>query len=345
MSNDKLQAGPRIGDEVLFKEFYGCTISKVFDDGSVEVHIPYFGCEIAGPEEWQPKHQTPSELDSRTMQWDIDEAEIPAERSEQREGRPKAHAATPGAKKMSAAQMRELASGGDDGPAEKQMMDRQKSRDDVDKAMQAILAEHEVDVDDSDFANTWLSHKQRRLKRNHEVWLHVYDLDSVTAKINDWGARALGMGAFHCGVEVLGDEWFFVWGESSASSTTGVLYSEPKSHMVHVYKESVSLGETPLTEDEVRNIIADAMDAWPADTYHIVNRNCVHFAEDLSKRLRVPEKFPAWVRGAPDAGQHPLIQPIADYGWRWLKSSAETPEPAPEQSFTLGNCFCAPGRR
>jgi len=316
MADDTKQATPRVGDEVIFRAFTGCTIAKVFDDGSVEVHVPYFGCEMAAKGEWQLKPQA--------------KAKASASKS-------------PAPKTMSSAEMRELAMGA----GKESDQDRQAMRDEADKAMEAILAENTSDVDDNAFAHTWLSQKQRRLRRNHEVFLHVYDLDQVTAKLNDLALRNIGLGAYHCGIEVLGDEWFFVWGDSSSSSGTGVLYMEPKSHQVHVYKESVSLGHSPLTEDDVRNAIADAMDAWSADSYHIVNRNCVHFSEDLASRLQVPKPFPAWVRGALDAGQHPLVQPLADWGWRMMKGYAEpTPEPAPrDDQITLGGCFCAPGKR
>merc|ERR1711924_535909 len=58
---------------------------------------------------------------------------------------------------------------------------------------------------------------------------------------------------------------------------------------------------------------------WPASSYHIVNRNCVHFAEDLLRRLKVPETFPVWVRGAADAGQSSLLKPMTNWGWRWMQ--------------------------
>merc|ERR1711924_437192 len=113
--------------------------------------------------------------------------------------------------------------------------------------------------------NSYLSMKQLGGKRNHQVWLHIYDLDPVVAKLNDYALRAVGMGAFHCGVEVLGSEWFFAWGDSSE---TGVLYCAPKGHQGHVYKESMFMGNSPLTQIEVRTLIGKAMEAWPGNSYH-----------------------------------------------------------------------------
>lgn len=163
---------------------------------------------------------------------------------------------------------------------------------------------------------SWPSKRERRRRRNHEVWLHIYDLDPVTARLNEYLLRSAGLGAFHCGVEILYDEWFFAWGESSAS---GVLCNEPRGHQVHIYRESLNMGQCPLTEDEIKTMIGIAMDEWPANSYHPITRNCAHFAEALCGKLQVPEPFPEWVKGAADAGKNPVLFPVADFGWRWVK--------------------------
>uniref|UniRef100_A0A7S0BCF3 PPPDE domain-containing protein n=1 Tax=Pyrodinium bahamense TaxID=73915 RepID=A0A7S0BCF3_9DINO len=160
------------------------------------------------------------------------------------------------------------------------------------------------------------SQSRRGTKKRHEVWLHVYDIDSVTARINDGFLRALNMGAFHCGVEVLGDEWFFAWGETE---DTGITWNKPRLHQVHVYKESVYMGESTLSEVEIRRVLAAAMENWPGNSYHPLTRNCISFAEELVASLGAPESFPVWVRGAVDAGNSPLLFPIADWGWQWVK--------------------------
>mmetsp|Transcript_11959 Transcript_11959/g.24781 ORF Transcript_11959/g.24781 Transcript_11959/m.24781 type:complete len:194 (+) Transcript_11959:146-727(+) len=153
-------------------------------------------------------------------------------------------------------------------------------------------------------------------KRGHEVWLHIYDIDPVTARLNEAVLRALNLGAFHCGLEVLGREWFFACGDSEGS---GVLRNEPRRHPAHLYKESLCMGETPLSKAEIQGILVAAADAWPASSYHVIKRNCITFAEQLARALHVSEPFPAWVRGAVDAGSSPLLFPVADCGWRWVK--------------------------
>jgi len=199
--------GPKPGDRVDFRDFGGCTIVKTYDDGSVELEIPGFGTERVPHGHWKLKEQT-----SRA--------------------KPKLNVLH-----QSSSERREL-----------EELERMKMRDATDKAMEAILSEHLEEIPESTpySASSWLARKQFEGRRNHQVWLHIYDLNPLVAKINDYALRAVGMGAFHCGVEVLGHEWFFAWGDSSSEST-GVLFTEPKSHQVHVYKESIDMGISPLT--------------------------------------------------------------------------------------------------
>lgn len=163
-----------------------------------------------------------------------------------------------------------------------------------------------------------------RSKKGHMVWLHVYDLDSVVAHMNELFLQSLNLGAFHCGVEVLDREWFASWG---LSDRTGVIWHRPKMHSVHIYKESLFMGESPLSEDEIKVVLCDAMDDWPENSYHPISRNCVTFAEELLFALRVPEPFPAWARGAADAASSRVLFPIADYGWEWAKWWKEPQRP------------------
>ncbi|CAE8648042.1 unnamed protein product, partial [Polarella glacialis] len=146
--------------------------------------------------------------------------------------------------------------------------------------------------------------------------VHVYDIDSVTANLNWAVLRSSGIGVFHAGVEVLGDEWFFRFGPNNDS---GVMWMEPRSHQVHIYSESVCVGESELSEEDIREVIADLMERWPSNLYHPITRNCVDFAEEFVKALRCPEPFPAYVRGVLDVAKSPVVLPVADYAWDWVK--------------------------
>jgi hypothetical protein len=78
-----------------------------------------------------------------------------------------------------------------------------------------------------------------RVKRGYEVWLHVYDLDVMAARMNELFLRSMSLGAYHCGVEVLDREWFASFGRTDRS---GVVWHDPKQHSIHIYKESLAMG-------------------------------------------------------------------------------------------------------
>lgn len=159
------------------------------------------------------------------------------------------------------------------------------------------------------------------LDRQREVWVHVYDMGPVTGRLNQFVLRGANLGAFHVGIEVLGEEWSFQGFHDAWDDDTlcGVLRNPPRNHPDYLYRESVCMGITPLDEDGVDAVLDQMMEEWPANAYHIVSRNCVTFAEELTQALQVPEEFPAWVRGAIDAAKAPGIFAIADYGWEWFK--------------------------
>ncbi|CAJ1367905.1 unnamed protein product [Effrenium voratum] len=149
------------------------------------------------------------------------------------------------------------------------------------------------------------------------------------AKLNSSLLRRLGMGAFHAGVEVLGDEWYFRWDETAES---GVVWMTPRAHQVHIYSESVCLGDSALSEGQIRSVLGEMVDQWPANSYHPVRRNCIHFAQAFVKGLQCPEPFPDWVTGLPDAANSSLISPIAELSWDWLKWWNSTPS-GPEDAW------------
>jgi hypothetical protein len=166
-----------------------------------------------------------------------------------------------------------------------------------------------------------LSAVQGNTHRGYEVVLHVYDLGPVTSYVNDTVLRHIGIGAYHTGLEVLGVEWSYqgfldAWDNPNLS---GVVQNEPREHPAHQYRESIPMGESPMTEDEIDNVIDDFYDMWAANEYHIVSRNCVTFAEELAVALKVPQEFPSWVKGAAEAGKSPGLFHVADYGWSLFK--------------------------
>jgi len=197
---------------------------------------------------------------------------------------------------------------------------KESAGDDV-KAMNAVAVGQAVSSGNSLSVSQPRTDSQRKLE--HEVWLHIYDLNETTGFLNDWLLRPMNSGLFHCGVEVLGTEWFFAWG---ATSYSGVHCNSPRMHSVHVYKESVCMGTSALSSSKIESALATLQDTWPECSYHPIEKNCVTFAEAMVAALRVPEPFPVWVRGAADVGKNRLLFPVADFGWRTLKRWLQEPD-------------------
>lgn len=159
---------------------------------------------------------------------------------------------------------------------------------------------------------------QPRKRKGHQVFLNVYDLEIVTASLNDlvlrWNA---GLGTFHCGVEVLGEELYFAYGESEDSGV--VVSSTPRRHSVHIFRESIPMGESTLSRHAIIMALVDVMKEWPANSYHPIARNCVTFSETLCNALGAPMQFPGWVRGVTELAKSDMLFPVADYTWTWIK--------------------------
>merc|ERR1712046_336344 len=54
-------------------------------------------------------------------------------------------------------------------------------------------------------------------------------------------------------------------------------------------------GVTHLSEQEVHQILTELSIEWHGSAYHILERNCTHFARTFAKRLGVAASLPDWV--------------------------------------------------
>jgi len=135
------------------------------------------------------------------------------------------------------------------------------------------------------------------------VFLNIFDLVASLSVPNSILCNTVysTMGAFHAAVQVYGEEWSFYRTPNPLSC--GVCKSlRPRHHPVHVYRQSVNLGQTSLKEWEVRFLIRGQLATkWPGGSYDLLNRNCIHFCEELQLCLGV-KPVPSWVRGLHETG-------------------------------------------
>ena len=140
------------------------------------------------------------------------------------------------------------------------------------------------------------------LPRN-TVLLNVFDLASIlsmpNAVLNNTMVKS--MGAFHAAIEVYGEEWSFY--RTPNPDSCGICLSvRPKYHPVHVFRQTVVLGETSVPESDVRQLMRLRLaPRWRGRNYDLLHRNCIHFCEELAGALGV-SPVPDWVTGAHELG-------------------------------------------
>eukprot|EP00746_Dinoflagellata_sp_MGD_P003821 gnl/MRDRNA2_/MRDRNA2_107404_c0_seq1.p1 gnl/MRDRNA2_/MRDRNA2_107404_c0~~gnl/MRDRNA2_/MRDRNA2_107404_c0_seq1.p1 ORF type:complete len:378 (-),score=58.49 gnl/MRDRNA2_/MRDRNA2_107404_c0_seq1:55-1188(-) len=137
--------------------------------------------------------------------------------------------------------------------------------------------------------------------RTNTVLLNVYDLaeqiGTANMLLNNSFIKRGGL--YHAGVEIYGDEWGFYCTEPQFC---GIYPStRPKYHPVHIYRQSVILGDTKLSEREVHKVLASMRGSWMGGDYDVLHRNCIHFCVDFCEALGV-DAPPSWITAAHSAG-------------------------------------------
>ena len=61
------------------------------------------------------------------------------------------------------------------------------------------------------------------------------------------------------------------------------------------FRESVEIGETALSPQEVQQVVHEMGSAYKGNRYHLLQKNCNAFSNDLCIRL-TGKPAPAWVR-------------------------------------------------
>jgi hypothetical protein len=146
----------------------------------------------------------------------------------------------------------------------------------------------------------------RHLPRlEQKVDVHLYDLSEGFAQINAVSIDLIGFGGgLHTGVEVYGHEWSF--------GTGGVSCSVPKKNRNYVYRQTVHMGNTMLTSQEVEDAIMALQQEWSGSDYDLFSKNCGTFSNALCVRLGVGS-LPPWITRLAEAGaKSSTVRRIAD---------------------------------
>lgn len=125
--------------------------------------------------------------------------------------------------------------------------------------------------------------------RGIHVYLNVYDLSPMNQYL-----YPCGIGFHHSGVEIMGSEYSF-------ASGAGVFSNTPKQAPGALFREQVLIGKftDAHSVSDISKIIDEMKLDFGPDDYHLILKNCNHFANALCWRLlRTP--IPAYVNRIAD---------------------------------------------
>jgi len=147
------------------------------------------------------------------------------------------------------------------------------------------------------------------------VYINIYDLNQSIQSANHIASDIMQIGgAFHAGIEIYGCEWSY--GES------GVTCTEPRQHDVHVYRQSIPMSKTLISDVQVKMYMETVMrDQWRGDDYQLFSHNCCSFVDVACQNL-TGQALPGWVNR--------------------LARFASTTGLDPESLVNVGNCVSTP---
>jgi len=108
----------------------------------------------------------------------------------------------------------------------------------------------------------------------NQVILNVYDLD---VERNQY-LYGFGLGMYHSGVQVGGNEWTF-------ASGGGIYSHEPRGAGGATFREAISLGNYGGTQRDLDRILDELRDSFKGSSYHVLTQNCNCFSDALVQRL------------------------------------------------------------
>ena len=165
------------------------------------------------------------------------------------------------------------------------------------------------------------------------VNLNIYDLVSSDTNRK---LSACGFGVFHTGVIIYGIEWSY--GESSESGRETGLFAVNPGQACGTLSQTLYVGETGLSPEQVDTVLHRLENEWRSDDYHLLHRNCNHFAEYfcrlLSTNPRAPISVPTWCNRLARWSDKIVPQSLATYVLRRLDGSEAPPKAKPTRVET-----------
>lgn len=125
-------------------------------------------------------------------------------------------------------------------------------------------------------------------EENSRVKLNIYDLHDSNESLIPFG-----LGLFHSGVVVGGSEYTF-------ASGGGIFNHEPKGAAAK-FRETVNIGSFHGSSQQLAQIIEELRQDFTGSNYHVLTRNCNHFADEFLQRL-VNKSIPGYINRLANLG-------------------------------------------
>ncbi|EAN91371.1 hypothetical protein C3747_69g161 [Trypanosoma cruzi] len=158
------------------------------------------------------------------------------------------------------------------------------------------------------------------------VQVNVYSLLEQNKQL-----RKVGMGVYHCGVVVYGIEWGY--GECVESANASGLFCVYPGQAAGTLYRTLFLGVTTHSPQQVDTILHRLENEWRSSDYHILNRNCNHFAQRFCELLSTVQKLqiPTWCNRAARVCNKLVPRRLATYVHRLIEEEAPKASP-PDRS-------------
>jgi len=159
-----------------------------------------------------------------------------------------------------------------------------------------------------------------------KVVLNVYDLNPDANDV----LYGFGLGLYHSGVQVGGNEWTF-------ASGSGIFSHDPRQAGGARFREAIEMGSFSGTQRDLDRILDELRDSFKGTNYHILTMNCNSFSEALVTRM-LNKSIPGFVN---------RMAMIGSYFSCLLPASISNDAPVnqPQIAATKANPFSGEGRR
>jgi hypothetical protein len=107
------------------------------------------------------------------------------------------------------------------------------------------------------------------------------------------------------GIEVLGVEWSYGYCETGS----GLFALQPGRCSLGPLKESVLLGSTSLTVDEIISVLHNLAPQWMGIDYNITRKNCVRFCAEFLHKLDPTLELPPYTLSMTNIGSRFTDEP------------------------------------